>query len=129
MARLPPPGRLSFGNEPGTRPARAPGRGVRALPPRRRRERDLRGEANGLASDWLLLDCELMPWSAKAQQLLREQYAAVGAAGRAALAESVHALEQCSARDGAAALATTFRTRLDDVARYTDAYRRYCWAV
>src|SRR6266545_3776246 len=23
-----------------------------------------------LASDWLLLDCELMPWSAKAQQLL-----------------------------------------------------------
>ncbi len=82
-----------------------------------------------LATDWLLLDCELMPWSAKAQQLLREQYAAVGAAGRAALAESVTALAQASARDGAAELATTFRARLDDVARYTDAYRRYCWPV
>jgi protein phosphatase len=82
-----------------------------------------------LATDWLLLDCELMPWSAKAQQLLREQYAAVGAAGRAALAESVTALAQASARDGAAELATTFRGRLDDVARYTDAYRRYCWPV
>jgi protein phosphatase len=53
-----------------------------------------------LASDWLLLDCELMPWSAKAQQLLREQYAAVGAAGRAALAEAVNALDQAAARDG-----------------------------
>ena len=33
----------------------------------------------------LVLDCELMPWSAKAQELLRSQYAAVGAAARAAL--------------------------------------------
>jgi protein phosphatase len=82
-----------------------------------------------LASDWLLLDCELMPWSAKAHQLLREQYAAVGAAGRAALAEAVNALDQAAARDGVAELATTFRARLDVVARYTDAYRRYCWSV
>src|SRR6185312_15817922 len=28
-----------------------------------------------LASDWLCLDCELMPWSSKAQDLLRQQYA------------------------------------------------------
>ena len=34
---------------------------------------------------WACLDCELMPWSAKAQELLRSQYAAVGAAGRASL--------------------------------------------
>jgi protein phosphatase len=81
-----------------------------------------------LATDWLLLDCELMPWSAKAQGLLREQYAAVGAAGRAALAEAVRALDQASARDGAAALGTTFRVRLGDVS-YTDAYRRYCWPI
>src|SRR6266568_3074910 len=61
---------------------------------------DTAGLFEELASDWLLLDCELMPWSAKAQQLLREQYAAVGAAGRAALAESVTALAQASGRDG-----------------------------
>jgi hypothetical protein len=30
-------------------------------------------------------DCELMPWSAKAQELLRSQYAAVGSTGRASL--------------------------------------------
>ena len=31
-------------------------------------------------TDWICLDAELMPWSAKAQELLRQQYAAVGAA-------------------------------------------------
>lgn len=34
------------------------------------------------STTWACLDCELMPWSAKAQELLRSQYAAVGAAGR-----------------------------------------------
>src|SRR5262249_20599155 len=38
-----------------------------------------------LETTWVCLDCELMPWSAKAQELLKSQYAAVGAAGRAAL--------------------------------------------
>ena len=32
------------------------------------------------ATNWVCLDCELMPWSAKAQALLRSQYAAVGSA-------------------------------------------------
>ncbi|HEX2312836.1 MAG TPA: polynucleotide kinase-phosphatase, partial [Thermomonospora sp.] len=41
-----------------------------------------------LETGWLVLDCELMPWSAKAQELLRRQYAAVGSAGRHALAAS-----------------------------------------
>ena len=43
-------------------------------------------------TDWLCLDCELMPWSAKAQELLRSQYAAVGAAARAAVPDLVDAL-------------------------------------
>ena len=33
-----------------------------------------------LDTNWVCLDCELMPWSAKAQELLKTQYAAVGAA-------------------------------------------------
>ena len=40
-----------------------------------------------LETTWACLDCEQLPWSAKAQELLRTQYAAVGAAGRAALPE------------------------------------------
>jgi PNKP adenylyltransferase domain, ligase domain len=45
-----------------------------------------------LKSDWLCLDCELMPWSSKAQDLLRQQYAPTGAAARAGLAASIAAL-------------------------------------
>jgi protein phosphatase len=43
-------------------------------------------------TEWLCLDCELMPWSSKAQELLIRQYAPTGASGRAALRESVVAL-------------------------------------
>jgi protein phosphatase len=90
---------------------------------------DTAGLFEELSSDWLLLDCELMPWSAKAQELLREQYAAVGAAGRVGLADAVRVLELAGPRDGIADLAEKYRSRLDDVAAYTDAYRRYCWPV
>ena len=48
-------------------------------------------------TDWVCLDCELMPWSAKAQELLRQQYAAVGAAARASLVDVVAALERAAA--------------------------------
>src|SRR6059036_3322966 len=49
-------------------------------------------------TDWLCLDCELMPWSAKAQELLKQQYAAVGASAQATLSDEVVALEQAAAR-------------------------------
>ena len=49
-------------------------------------------------TDWACLDCELMPWSVKAQELLRSQYAAVGASGRASLPKAVAALRQAAER-------------------------------
>ncbi|MGI8573022.1 MAG: polynucleotide kinase-phosphatase [Solirubrobacteraceae bacterium] len=83
-----------------------------------------------LEADWLLLDCELMPWSAKAQELLREQYAAVGAAAGAGLGETLSALERAAAAGiDVAALLDRFRQRADDAARFVEAYRRYCWPV
>jgi protein phosphatase len=75
---------------------------------------------------WFCLDCELMPWSAKARELLQRQYAAVGASGEAALSATVAALERSPA---AAAMAEQYRARLDSVQRYRQAYRRYCWPV
>lgn len=83
-----------------------------------------------LSTDWLCLDAELMPWSAKAQELLREQYAAVGAAAQAALGATVVALEAATARDpGAGEIASRFRQRRDAASAYVEAYRRYCWPV
>lgn len=56
-----------------------------------------------LGTDWLLLDAELLPWSLKAGGLLRRQYAAVGAASRAAFPGALAALEATHTRLAAAA--------------------------
>jgi protein phosphatase len=81
-------------------------------------------------TDWLCLDCELMPWSAKAQELLKQQYAAVGAAARAAFAQEVSALEKAAASglDVHDLLAHT-RERKKMADDFVAAYRRYCWPV
>lgn len=95
-----------------------------------RRAADQAGLWDDLATDWLCLDCELMPWSAKAQELLRTQYAAVGAASRAALRDTLSVLERAVARGtdvGALLDRTRERGQLAD--RYVEAYRRYCWPV
>ena len=91
-------------------------------------------EAAGLFTDlstaWLLLDAELLPWNAKAGQLLREQYAAVGAAARAALPPVVTALEQAAARGlDAGPLLAAMRARKANAEAFTAAYRQYCWST
>ncbi|MGH7132032.1 MAG: polynucleotide kinase-phosphatase [Phycisphaerales bacterium] len=83
-----------------------------------------------LQTDWLCLDCELMPWSAKAQSLIREQYAAVGAAATAGLGETVAALKRAAARvPEAGSLLEHHRERLGLVKQYIGAYQQYCWEV
>lgn len=83
-----------------------------------------------LQTDWLCLDCELMPWSAKALELVQQQYAATGAAARAALAEAATTLEKAVVQHEAARpLLERVRARAAMAQRYTDAYRRYCWPV
>jgi protein phosphatase len=83
-----------------------------------------------LATDWLCLDCELMPWSAKAQELLRRQYAAVGAAGRASLGAALTALDQAAARGlDVAELRSWYGERAGMLDAYTAAYGRYWWPV
>ncbi len=95
-------------------------------------------------TDWLCLDTELMPWSAKAQKLLAEQYAPVGRAGRSGLQAAAQAVEQAIATLGAnrktgdaqtakdadlTALLASCQHRGQAMERYTDAYRQYCWNV
>ncbi|WP_031075646.1 polynucleotide kinase-phosphatase [Streptomyces sp. NRRL WC-3742] len=81
-----------------------------------------------LGTDWLLLDAELMPWSLKAVELLRRQYAAVGAAAGAALPEALEALERAAGRGlDVEELTGRQRRRAADARAFTEAYRRYCW--
>ena len=83
-----------------------------------------------LASDWLCLDCELMPWSSKAQDLLRQQYAPTGAAARAGLAASVAALRLAGTHLlDISELTTRYEKRGEMAEQYIEAYRRYCWTV
>jgi protein phosphatase len=88
------------------------------------------GSWDKLSTDWMVLDCELMPWSAKAQELIRNQYAAVGAAANCALPQTVSQLRAASTRgvdlDG---LLARMEMREALVARYSEAYRRYSWPV
>ena len=77
-------------------------------------------------TDWFCLDCELMPWSAKARELIQRQYAPVGAAGVASLEAVIEAIGQSPAASG---LAENYGHRLERLRKYREAYRRYCWPV
>jgi protein phosphatase len=99
-----------------------------------------------LDTQWVCLDCELMPWSAKAQDLLKNQYAAVGASATASLSEAISVLARVAERDD---LELDFKVpknsssqpfdidkvlawhkqRLQMVQDYQSAYRHYCWPV
>ena len=97
---------------------------------RLRRALDRTGMWEEFGTDWFCFDCEILPWSAKAEVLLRRQYAAVGAASRPALSDAVAALEGAEERGlEVAGLLTGYRERREAVGRYVKAYRRYVWPV
>ncbi|OWP61712.1 polynucleotide kinase-phosphatase [Hymenobacter amundsenii] len=82
-------------------------------------------------TDWVCLDAELLPWSAKAQELIKNQYAAVAAAANAALPQVEAVLTQAATRelDGVEALLARTMARRAAATDYAEAYRRYCWPV
>lgn len=82
-------------------------------------------------TDWVCLDAELMPWSAKAQALLKDQYAAVGAAAGGALPEVEEALRLAYNRGVTDVLPSLekFITKNHAISKYVTAYQHYCWTV
>jgi len=103
-----------------------------------------------LDTDWACLDCEILPWSAKAKTLLEQQYGPVGAAATASLSDAESLLmakirqEEAGLGRGpsdnelstidthpslASSLLDTIRDRQHQIAAYRQAYRQYCWEV
>lgn len=83
-----------------------------------------------LNTDWVCLDCELMPWSAKAQALLQEQYGAVGASARESLLATSAVLGMAQKRGlPVEQLQESNAERLNMITQYRAAYGAYCWAV
>ena len=80
-----------------------------------------------LATDWVLLDAELMPWSAKAQELVRKQYAPTVAAARTSAETLLVALEQAKSIEGLDDLGGTTRARLENANAMGNAIDGYCW--
>jgi protein phosphatase len=83
-----------------------------------------------LDADWLALDGEVLPWSLKAGELLRNQYAAVGAAATTGLRAAGEELARAAAR-GVPVNGIRGRQgeRLSMAEAFIAAYRPYCWDV
>lgn len=82
-------------------------------------------------TDWVCLDAELMPWSAKAQSLLKDQYASVGSSAQNSLTAVEKTLQQAEKRsvEGIEAILEKFSYKKKVVSKFIDAYRNYCWDV
>jgi protein phosphatase len=84
----------------------------------------------GELGDWAALDCEIMPWSLKAEDLVRAQYAAVSAAALAGLGAAAQACDEALRRGAdVAGLADRTRERLAAAEAFAAAYRPYVWPV
>jgi protein phosphatase len=85
---------------------------------------------DSLNTDWICLDCELMPWSVKAEDLIREQYAGVGAAAMMATRAAQTTLDQAARRHlDVSMLIDNVTSRRMQIERYVEAYQPYCWPV
>jgi protein phosphatase len=83
-----------------------------------------------LVTDWLCLDAEIMPWSAKAQALIEQQYGPVGAAARAGLESAQAAAARTTARGiDVGDLAANLTIRRERADRFGAAVRQYCWPI
>ncbi|HEX7149932.1 MAG TPA: polynucleotide kinase-phosphatase [Thermoanaerobaculia bacterium] len=82
------------------------------------------------ATEWFVLDCELMPWSLKAEDLLRTQYASVGTVASTSLNAALLSVRAAAAHTpDAQPLLDELAGRTERIGKYVDAYRRYCWRV
>ncbi len=83
-----------------------------------------------LNTDWLLLDTEIMPWSAKASSLIAGQYRPVAAASKAGLSAAEAALARAAARGVPVdAELSHIRDRAGRAAQYANAWAPYVWDV
>jgi protein phosphatase len=83
-----------------------------------------------LDTDWLLLDAEIMPWSAKADSLIENQYGPVAASSRAGFAAAAEAFARASDRGlEIATIRDHFADRAQRAALYGKAWAPYVWPV
>jgi protein phosphatase len=83
-----------------------------------------------LETDWVLLDAEIMPWSAKAGSLIESQFAPVAASSRSGLSAALNAMALAESRgvlDGS--LRERFEARRSRADAYGRAWAPFVWPV
>ena len=95
---------------------------------RARQAADDAGLWDRLESDWVLMDCEIMPWSLKAHWLVRNSYAPTGTAAVNTLEQTQALLLQAAQRGiKVTDLVQNTQARLQAAQGFRQAYRNYCW--
>lgn len=82
-----------------------------------------------LDTDWILLDAELMPWSAKAQDLLKRQYLPTVAAAKSSASALLDAISRAGNIEGLEKLRTQSKARLSNANLMGQTIDGYCWAA
>jgi protein phosphatase len=83
-----------------------------------------------LATDWLLLDAEIMPWSVKASSLIADQYEPVAVSAQAGLSAAHEAAARAAARGvPVEALRDRLAARSAKASAYAAAWAPYVWPV
>ena len=89
---------------------------------------DAAGTWDSLGTDWLVVDAEMLPWTAISAELPRRQYAATGAAGTVALKAARHLMAEAAERGvDVGTVASRTADRAAHVDSFVSAYRQYCW--
>lgn len=82
-----------------------------------------------LSTDWIVLDAELMPWSAKAQELLQRQYHPTHRAALASADALLDAISTAGDAEGLQILRDQAEKRRDNALRMARTIEGYCWAT
>ncbi len=80
-----------------------------------------------LNSDWMLLDAEIMPWSAKAQELLQKQYLPTVAAARTSAEAWLAVLKRAKTDDDLSAQMAQAEIQRNNTVRMGETIDGYCW--
>ncbi|SMR71141.1 polynucleotide 3'-phosphatase/polynucleotide 5'-hydroxyl-kinase/polynucleotide 2',3'-cyclic phosphate phosphodiesterase [Aliiroseovarius halocynthiae] len=83
----------------------------------------------GLQTDWVLLDAELMPWSAKAQDLLKRQYYPTVAAAKSSASALLEAISKAGEIEGLDALRARTTSQLSNADLMGQTIDGYCWSA
>ncbi len=82
-----------------------------------------------LSTDWVLQDAELMPWSAKAQDLIQNQYQPTVNAAKASAGALIDILDQSTHLESLENLRSAAATKRENAIRMGRTIDGYCWQV